>query len=505
MQDESICLPDTRVDVLQEIYDWVDGQDERCIFWLSGLAGTGKSTIARTVARKYNNQERLGASFFFSRGREDVSHADKFVTSIAVQLAHNVPTLMRFVCDANAERSDITSESLPDQWRQLVLGPLLKLDGNSFPSSYLLVIDALDECDNEKHIGSILQLLAEARLLTMVRLRIFMTSRPETPIRHGFDGILGVQHRDLVLHDIASEIIDHDISIFLEHNLERIRQEHALRSGWPGEKAIRRLVRNASGLFIWAATACRFIREGRKFAESRLSILLQSDRSISEPEKQLNEIYTTVLKHSISPTYTDEEKEESYRMLRHIVGSIMVLFSPLSADSLSRLLGVTKQKVDQTLDDLRAIIDIPNSPTRPLSLHHPSFRDFLLNEDRCSDSNFRVDKQDMHGILADSCLELMSRPGSLGENISHLESPGTLRKEIGQNITACLPADMQYACRYWVHHLEQAGRRVHDRDPVHKFLQTHFLHWLEALSLAESISESPSLIGTLQSLIAVSK
>ncbi|KAH7397941.1 hypothetical protein BKA64DRAFT_745489 [Cadophora sp. MPI-SDFR-AT-0126] len=91
-QDKVICLPDTRVDLLQEIYDWADGQDERCLFWLNGMAGTGKSTIAHTIARKYFEEERLGASFFFSRGGGDVSHASKFLTSIAVQLTDNIPS-----------------------------------------------------------------------------------------------------------------------------------------------------------------------------------------------------------------------------------------------------------------------------------------------------------------------------------------------------------------------------------------------------------------------------
>ena len=99
-QQDPTCLPDTRVDLLQEIYDWADGQDKRCIFWLNGLAGTGKSTIARTVAHRYFDQKRLGASFFFSRGGGDVGHASKFFTSFAVQLARNVPQIQGFISDA---------------------------------------------------------------------------------------------------------------------------------------------------------------------------------------------------------------------------------------------------------------------------------------------------------------------------------------------------------------------------------------------------------------------
>jgi hypothetical protein len=199
----------------------VDSEDERCI-WLNGLAGTGKSTIARTVARRYFEQKRLGASFFFSRGGGDVGHAGKFFTSIAVQLAYNAPSLRRYISEAAA------SHSLRDQWRQLVIRPLLRLDKRLSPSSYLLVINALDECDNEDHIRTILQLLAEARSLTAVRLRDFLTSRPKVPIRHGIRAIPQAEHQDFVLHNIQPMVVNHDLSLFLEYHLGIIGQEWTL-------------------------------------------------------------------------------------------------------------------------------------------------------------------------------------------------------------------------------------------------------------------------------------
>jgi hypothetical protein len=92
------------------------------------LAGTGKSTISRTVARNWYKEGRLGASFFFSQGGGDIGHAGKFVTSIAVQLASSVPTIYQFICDAITNHSDIASQSLRDQWQLLILDPLSKLD-----------------------------------------------------------------------------------------------------------------------------------------------------------------------------------------------------------------------------------------------------------------------------------------------------------------------------------------------------------------------------------------
>ena len=270
-QHEPACLPDTRVALLDEIHSWADGTDERCVFWLSGLAGTGKSTIARTVARRYGDRQRLAASFFFSRGGGDVGHAGKFVTSIAVQLAQSVPAARQHISDAVAERSDVVSQSLRDQWQHLVCRPLSKLHKSE---SYVIVVDALDECDSDNDTRLIVQLLAEVRsFLTGVRLRVFLTSRPEVPIRHGFGQIGDTEHKDVVLHDISPSIVEHDIATYLEHSLRIIAKECYQHADWPGEEIIRRLVQSASGLFIRAATACRFIQEGGQFVADRLSAL----------------------------------------------------------------------------------------------------------------------------------------------------------------------------------------------------------------------------------------
>ncbi|KAF1980554.1 hypothetical protein K402DRAFT_468148 [Aulographum hederae CBS 113979] len=188
--------------------------------WNLALAGTGKSTIARTVAREYLDRKRLGASFFFSRGGGDVGYAGKFVTTIAWQLVSSVPALDQYVCDAMKEHRGIANQSLRDQWQQLVLRPLSKLSGSGGQFSYMLVVDALDECDNDKDIRIIVDLLAEAQSLKTARLRIFLTSRPEIPIRHGISQMRHEGHQDFLLHNISPQIVDHDLSVFFKHNLQ---------------------------------------------------------------------------------------------------------------------------------------------------------------------------------------------------------------------------------------------------------------------------------------------
>ena len=470
------------------------------------MAGTGKSTICRTIARNYFDKRRLGASFFFSRGGGDTGHAGKFFTTVAKQLANSVPTLQRHICNAIEEYSDIANLSLHDQWRQLVLIPLSKLTSDLCPSAYVVVIDGLDECDDDNNIRTILHLLSEVRSLKAVRLRVFLTSRPEIPIRYGFYQIPDAEHQDFVLHNISPSIVDHDIRIFLQHNLKLIAVERSLGSGWPGEQIVKRLVHNASGLFIWAATAYRFVREGTKaqVIRKRLDAILTKSGSITKPEKHLDEIYTTVLNHSIPSELSQEEKEEVCGTLRHVLGSVAVLFSPLPTSSLCRVLFVSEQALEETLEDLHSIIDIPRDQTRPLRLHHPSFRDFLLDRDRCTNPNFQADCKQAHWKLATGCIEIMS--GFLKQDICRLGRPGALVTDVesGQ-VEKYLPSEIQYACIYWIQHLQRSGSQLNDNNQVHQFLQDHLLHWLEAVGWMQKVSEVIHAITLLESMTTVSR
>jgi hypothetical protein len=501
-QHDPTCLENTRVELLQEIYEWAEGGDERCIFWLSGLAGTGKSTIARTVARTYFDRNSLGASFFFSRGGGDVGHADKFVTSIALQFASGIPGIEQYLCDAVTERKDIANQSLRDQWNQLILRPLSKLDGGNCQSVYVIVIDALDECDNDNNIRIILHLLAEIRSSHTVRIRVFLTSRPEFPIRYGFRYMPDAEHQDFILHEIPPPVVYQDISIFLKYNLRLIGEGDAQEPGWPGLEALHHLVQIASGLFIWAATACRFIREGLS-PDERLRVLLEGGNTPATPEEHLNEIYITVLRNSIQPRYTEQERQRLYGMLRGVLGGIVILISPLSVKSLSRLLCIAEQQVDRTLKNLHAILDIPNDEARALRLHHPSFRDFLLNKDRCQDPNFWVDEKKAHQMLADGCIRLMSV--SLRQDICDLEAPGVLVTDVeSSRIKRSLRLEVQYACLYWIQHLQNSCAHLQDNDHVHQFLEVHLLHWVEALSWIGKTSDGILALTSLESYIPVS-
>ncbi|KAH0539082.1 hypothetical protein FGG08_004380 [Glutinoglossum americanum] len=505
-QHEPSCLRDTRVDLLRQLREWSSDLQGKCVFWLNGMAGTGKSTIARTVAREASKQNLLGASFFFSRGGGDRAHARMFFSTLALQLAKMSPILKHYICEAIAENGDIVQHGLPDQWQKLVFQPLSRLDGGQIQSpTILLVIDALDECENQEDIRLILQLFTEARNLQKMQLRVFITSRPEFPILNEFKAISNDAHQDFILHNIALSVVEHDISIFIKDKLAQIRSEYGLAMDWPSEQDIELLVNRANGLFIYIATVCRFIREVR-FPKKRLDEIIQGSDTSQEPQQNLDKIYLQILRGSISRYYYD--KEEWIEQFRRTVGSIVTIFDLLSVVALSMLLSIEPEDAKAVLFQLRSVLDVPDEDESLIKLLHPSFRDFLLNKQRCQDEQFWIVEHEAHGNLYTSCLQLMSN--TLGRDICGLGKPGALVKDVEISILARhLPSHVQYACRYWVRHLQGLGHDQREKagfyNRIQSFLEKHFLHWLESLSLMGKMSEGIVIMTDLESMLISSK
>ncbi|KAI9767667.1 MAG: hypothetical protein M1840_005538 [Geoglossum simile] len=502
-QHESQCLPDTRVDLLRQIMEWSANSGDQCIFWLNGMAGTGKSTIARTIAGKLEGQKRLGGSFFFSSGEGDLANATKFIGTLAAQLAGMSPVLKRHISDAIAEHPDVVHNSLRNQWEQLILRPIKMLKSQDLPvSDLVIVVDALDECGSQDDVRVIIQLLSEAKTLKGIRLRTLVTSRPEDSIQVCFRALPKGVHQDLALHTVPQTVIHHDISVFLQKELEKIRTDHDLPPDWPGPRNIELLVRKANGLFIYAATACRFIGDAKWLPEERLTLVFQGDSAGKSPTRKLDEIYTQVLKHSVIGDDCDErEKIKLCLRFRQIVGSIVILFEPLTPTGLAELLQVEPRAHAVALKSLHSILDISQNQNSPVRLLHPSFRDFLLDEERCSDPQFFVDKEVAHKEVTERCLRLLSK--NLRRNVCNLHTPGALTSELSRStVEHHFPAAVRYACLYWCDHLQQSKAGLcDDNGPLHKFLQAHFLHWLEAIALLGEMSRGLRMITDLQTLL----
>ncbi|RYN17075.1 hypothetical protein AA0119_g11483 [Alternaria tenuissima] len=254
------CLPNTRTELLDAITKWANNKSGKLTFRLSGIAGTGKSTIARTVAESFFSRGQQGASYFFKRGEGERGNASQFFTVIATDLVVHEAGMLAGIKKALDQDSAISQRALKDQFEKLVLQPLLGIQqARSYGSARVIVTDALDECVEEEDIRAILQLLAKTKDVQPVPLRIVGTSRPELHIRLGFQTMPNGTYQDLVLHEVPRRTIEHDISLFLEHELGVIRKERKLASDWPAKQQIIALVGLAVPLFFYAATVCRYV------------------------------------------------------------------------------------------------------------------------------------------------------------------------------------------------------------------------------------------------------
>jgi hypothetical protein len=499
-ENNTRCLPNTRIDLLRCIKQWVNDVDGPSMFWLSGMAGTGKSTVARTVAAHFSDQNQLGASFLFKRGEGERGTAARFFSTIAAELAVCEPGMVSSIKAAQGEDSSICQKALRDQFEKLILHPLLEIQHvRSQNLPLVIVVDALDECEQEEDIHTILQLLRQAHTIQPVALRILVTSRPELPIRIGFEQMPSGAYQNIILHEIAQTSVEHDIGVFLEDQMEHIRQRNRFLSrDWPRADQLQALITLAVPLFIYAATVCRYIGTKGGDPEEYLNNVLSYRQSTFS---QLDRTYLPVLNQLLAE---HEDKEIWLSNFKRLVGSVVLLESPLSAASLARLLQVPINSLRSRLDPLHSVLSIPNDKHSPVRLLHLSFREFLVEPRKTNHHPFWVDRRKTDETLLFRCLDLMSGSGGLRRNICNLRNPGTFCSEVDEELlTISLPTELRYACRYWVHHVEQSENHIEDGDVVHSFLRVHLLHWVEAMVLIGELHKCVPLIKKLHGLTKV--
>ncbi|KAJ0417656.1 hypothetical protein BJY00DRAFT_315767 [Aspergillus carlsbadensis] len=520
-QHKARCLQGTQLKTLAQIQRWMESPDGETIYWLKGMAGTGKSTISRTVAaschdqtplfsgatRKSDGNTCLGASFFFDRTKPERNNANALVSTICRQIATTIPQIRDDVCDAILNHHSIGTSSLNSQWECLVLGPLQALDRCSLvPLTLITVIDALDECGGEADLLAFLQLIAQPSSLSSICLKFFITSRPERAMRTGVGAIPGASFFEQELLKVPSAgtmpsgEMD-DITRYLEHELVKVAPRQAIVT-WPGQARIGKLATRSDGLFIYAATACRFLR-GAKGHEDRLDLrlrmILDNEVAKDSPQEELDAIYTAILQFSVTGNALDEEKEMICQQFRLVVGSIVVLFEPLTTPALGCLLGQSGSTVDETLEELYSVLDSGRG-VLPIRLLHLSFRDFLVTPARCTDKGFLVLEKQAHAALFRYCLDLLK---GLKKNICRFPSYKVLAEEVEPSkLVVYLPAGTQYACRYWADHLQQAGMEIRDEDETHAFVKRYLLYWFEALSLMRKFDDGISVILRLSTYLS---
>lgn len=511
------CLSGTQLATLGAVQAWAEDPSAEPIFWLHGLAGTGKSSIALTVAHALDEGRPfaadgnrlatgtyLGATFFFSQGDATRNTTEKLFPTLARSLAQRFPDVARAVVRAIEESPDIATKAPQQQLEKLIVGPLASLGQETFVQVRLVVvIDALDECKGRDEAEMMVQLLGQLERLSGVQIRVFITSRNESHISRGFDALLPGSCKVLTLEKVGRQ----EITSFLTDRLAKVARRRDFPETWPGVDIIAKLTDKTEGLFIYAATLCRFLDDDffdDDSRDDRLKAIFDDEADTGTPLHEIDQLYLRVLAF-VSAGKRDKEKSRIHELFREVLGVIVVVFAPLSIESLGHFLPWRKAALPRVLASLHSVLDVPLDGSS-LGLVHLSFRDFLLSKARCQ-PEFWVDEISVHGSLFDRCLDIMRQ--GLQQDMCNLQLPGSLASEVPQSIVRKhLPPHLQYSCRYWVDHVakldgQRREARLRDNGDVHNLLREKFLFWLEAMSLMGETATAILIINHLQTLINV--
>ena len=385
-----ICQPETQTKILNDVRSWADSTTNP-ICWLTGPAGTGKTTIAHTIAEKYDKLERLAATFFFWRKTGDRDDISRLVATLAYQIAQKIPSTRKRIQEALISNdSQLPSRALRDLSLEDQLSKLLVM--NIEPAvPNLIIIDGLDECASREGICQLIEWIRKNKS----PFRFLLTSRPELDIQASFTSRLA-DGRSGVLALSLTESED-EVRKYFVHQLEniwtkrqRVKDYEPLR--WPLESDLNQLVEKSEGLFVYAATAIRYIG-GKGFPGNRLKDVLKL-------HKGLDNLYVQVIEEAMEWDHFDI-----------VMGSLMYLQYPLSINDLSRILvarneHLTSDGIRSALGGCHSILVVPDDDTL-IKPHHASLRDFLTDQSR-SKTLFRIPAV-CHAQLMFDCLSVITR------------------------------------------------------------------------------------------------
>jgi WD40 repeat protein len=484
------CLPGTREKLLNEVMDWF-ADDGPSVYWLRGLAGTGKTTIARSVADLAEQQGLLGASFFFSRTDIALQRAGAVLPTLAYQLAKWRPALRQPLCDAINSDREIAERTMKEQVECLFVQALSHTT-SPVPRA-LLVVDALDECGRigDCEGGLLVPLLVECLGRLPFSVKVFITSRDEPSICRMFDSLLAEHsmHKAALHIDIEEKIVNADIELYLYDKLGSMTDVPS-EPAWPPPAAITEITRRANGLFVYAVTIAEYIQSdslGDPPVTLLDDVLSTSPVNAQYHYQDLDILYLKVLdKPAAGRKNTDHLRER----IRDAAASVVLAQEPLSWNALSNLTGLPTA----TLKVLSSVIlESSDGKIRPF---HASFADFIVDEKRCTNPVHLVNVTHHHRRLAGRCLAFMNK--ALRYDICDLSQPGTRNEELPnleRVLQSAAPAELRYACTHWAAHLSQASSPdTHLLDELAIFCREHLLHWFEVMSLITRLSACDEIL-----------
>jgi hypothetical protein len=473
------CLPHTREKVLNSIREWAQDPTSPQVLWLTDVAGSGKSTIAKHLSDEWRKEGRLGGCFFFDKNRPETTSTRRFCETIAYQMATSRPhqPYLRSAVLRGIRNLDSAPPFSPfiEKLQKIVVEPLRGLDP-------ILVIDALDECDKGERGIMLRKLLPSLPLASLAK--VFITSRPEPDL---VQCLSSYQSKTDSLHDIRLQSNQADIWIYVEDQMRSLVQSSILT-----HRDVELLAKRVNCLFILASTACKAIQDSLD-PSTMLDLLLNSKFN---PLYDINNLYGTILERACGiPQVRGNMSSLGRITIVKVLKAILVAVTPLDVATIDSLLGIknTKHVVGALSSVLSLTVD------GPVLILHPTFREFL--EDEEVSGNFHVDLADAHKRMAKRCLAIMK--AQLQFNICRIESSFYFNKYIRnlkERVSKFVSNELQYGSTFWSDHIISSSSSPDQevnaaiRDIV---MDEYPLYWMEVMSALERI---PKALANLQDL-----
>ena len=348
--------------------------------------------------------------------------------------------------------------------------------------STIIIIDALDECEDEDSASAILSVFG--RLVSKIpKVKFFLTGRPEPRISEGFRLPLLAKMSDMfVLHDVERDQVDSDIRLFFRTSFLELTTRRSGLDNWPADEQLNLLCGRAAGLFVYAAATIRFIDNNKRGPKEQLDLLLESQRVGAREGEALDALYTSILQEAFS----DDDPEDDAKT-RSVLGVVIFAVNPLSPSDIAILLGYDTEDVPPLLSPAKSLLVFQEDPSHPVRVFHKSFLDFITDPTRCTDKRFYISPPVHHLQLLMGCLGLMDQ--KLAKNMCCLPD-GVANSDISnleERIEEWIVPALRYACMSWHAHLigvDTIPAHAPEITPtLHLFLEKKFLFWLEVLSV----------------------
>ncbi|KZP13229.1 hypothetical protein FIBSPDRAFT_960770 [Athelia psychrophila] len=300
---------------------WSRSLDHQNVFWLNGVAGSGKSAIAHTVAQVLQKDGLLGSSFFFNREYDSRNTSQMLISTIARDIAARYPAMAVDISTALESEPALASASLSRQFEAFIAQPLRR---HKFNHSIVVVIDALDEVVQDDSAFPVLTMLRDKIAEFAPQLRILITSRPTMNI-----GLYLSTEEHIMSHTMAIDSVENreDIEAYVDAQLRDKSMASRMGSPWPDEALVRDLKVLADGLFIWIVTVFNYLRSVHKPRAKLRALLSKSDlKGVLGPNKKMDALYTVVL--DICGDWEDPDFCEDYviLMLKYVLSPHLFVY-----------------------------------------------------------------------------------------------------------------------------------------------------------------------------------